>query len=107
ELRRELGDESIPFIVGEIGRWERRDITRETDPETGAAVKKSIMADHAGRINPAIAKVAEITPHCAMVSSEGLTNQDQHHFDRASQATLGERYYEAFRNFGQKKGADK
>lgn len=95
-LRAELGDDTIPFIVGEIGRWERRDTAKETDPETGKTVKKSVMADHAGRINPAIAKAAEITPRSAVVSSEGLKNQDQHHFDRASQKTLGERYYEAF-----------
>lgn len=78
-LRRELGDDSIPFIVGEIGRWMRRD------------------GDHAARINPCIGKIAEILPRCAAVSSEGLANQDAHHFDRESQRIFAARYYEAFK----------
>ena len=96
-LRKELGDETIPFIVGEIGRWERRDTKKEVDPETGKTVKTSIMADHAAKINPAINKIPEILSNSAAVSSEGLVNQDQHHFDRASQRILAQRYYEMFK----------
>ena len=79
-LRKELGDDSIPFIVGEIGRWKRGD------------------GDHAAKINPAIAKAAEIVPKAAVVSSEGLKKQDRHHFDRESQHILAQRYYEAFKS---------
>lgn len=78
-LRRELGDDTIPFIVGEIGRWKRGD------------------GDHAARINPCIDKVAEILPRSGVASSEGLRNQDRHHFDRESQRTLARRYYEAWK----------
>lgn len=78
-LRRELGDDAIPFIVGEIGRWMRPD------------------GDHAARINPCISKVAEIVPRCGVASSEGLTNQDRHHFDRESQRKLAARYYEQYK----------
>ena len=78
-LRRELGDETIPFIVGEIGRWKRGD------------------GDHAARINPCINKVAEILPRSGVASSEGLRNQDRHHFDRESQRTFATRYYEAWK----------
>ena len=78
-LRRELGDESIPFIVGEIGRWERSD------------------GDHASRINPCINKVTELLPRCGVATSEGLLNQDRHHFNRESQRTLAKRYYEAWK----------
>ena len=79
-LRKELGDETLPFIVGEIGRWKRGD------------------GDHAAKINPAIRKAAEIIPNSGLATSEGLNNQDRHHFDRDSQRMLAERYYQAFKN---------
>ena len=86
-LRKELGDETIPFIAGEIGRWMRRG-------ENG---------DHAAKINPAIAKAVEITPHAGLVTSEELKNQDQHHFNREGQKLLGARYYEAWKKLSEKK----
>ncbi len=85
-LRAELGGE-VPFIVGEIGRWQRGD------------------GDHAAKINPCINKVAEVLPKCAVVSSEGLKNQDRHHFDRAGQIELGKRYYEAWKGLCAEAGA--
>lgn len=84
-FRRELGDESIPFIAGEIGRWLRG------------------KADHAAKINPAINAAGAILPYSAVVSSVGLTNQDRHHFDRASQRRLAERYYKAMQKAGVEK----
>lgn len=79
KLRSELGDDSIPFIAGEIGRWMRPD------------------GDHAARINPAINAIPGRLAHSGVASSEGLTNQDRHHFDRASQRVLAARYYEIFK----------
>ncbi|MBR1870524.1 MAG: hypothetical protein IJ802_01735 [Kiritimatiellae bacterium] len=81
-LRSELGlGDDVPFIAGEIGRWMRKD------------------GDHAAKINPTIDSIKDIVPNSAVVLSTGLTNQDQHHFDRESQRVLAKRYYEAFKSF--------
>ena len=80
ELRKELGEGDIPVIAGEIGRWMRPD------------------GDHAARINPGIGKIPSLLPRSAVVSSEGLANQDRHHFDREAQRILGGRYYDAFKS---------
>ena len=76
-VRREIGD--VPVIVGEIGRWMRKD------------------GDHATKINPVIDALPKTVPNCAVASSEGLTNQDAHHFDREGQRVLATRYYEEFK----------
>ena len=76
-VRGEIGD--VPVIAGEIGRWMRRD------------------GDHAAKINPTINSLTNTVPNCAVVSSEGLKNQDAHHFDREGQRVLGGRYYDAFK----------
>ena len=70
----------ILVIAGEIGRWMRQD------------------GDHAARINPGIGKIPSLLPRSAVVSSEGLANQDRHHFDREGQRILGGRYYDAFKS---------
>lgn len=75
-IRAEIGD--VPVIAGEIGRWKRGD------------------GDHAAKINPAIDSLPASVPNCRIVSSEGLANQDRHHFDRASQRVLAKRYYDEF-----------
>ena len=81
EFRSQLGlDTKVPVVVGEIGRWKRKD------------------GDHAAKINPAIHECANLVANCACVSSEGLKNQDQHHFDAPSVKTLGARYYEAWKS---------
>ena len=80
ELRKELGEGDVPVIAGEIGRWMRPD------------------GDHAARINPGIGKIPSLLPKSAVVSSEGLANQDRHHFDREGQRILGGRYYDAFKS---------
>ena len=82
ELRMELGEGDIPVIAGEIGRWKRPD------------------GDHAALINPGIGRIPSHLPNSAVVSSEGLANQDPHHFDREGQRILGGRYYDAFKSLG-------
>ena len=78
-VRAEIGD--VPVIAGEIGRWMRKD------------------GDHAARINPVIDALPKTVPNCAVASSEGLKNQDAHHFDRTSQRILATRYYEAYKKY--------
>lgn len=78
-VRAVAGD--VPVIAGEIGRWMRKN------------------GDNAAKINPVINALPKTVGNCAVVSSEGLENQDPHHFDRASQRILAARYYEAFRKF--------
>ena len=72
-------DAKVPVIVGEIGRWARKD------------------GDHAAKVNPAIHDCTNRVVNCVCVSSEGLKNQDQHHFDGPSVKALGSRYYEAWK----------
>lgn len=78
KIRSVTGD--VPIILGEIGRW----------PRKGGA-------DHASKINPVLNAIPSVVPKTRTVSSEGLRNQDPHHFDREGQRVLGARYYEAFR----------
>lgn len=70
DLRKELGVPNLPFIAGEIGRW---------NPTYGQIVKK-------------IALIPDSIPYAGLVSSEGLTNIDEFHFDAASQREFGKRY---------------
>jgi hypothetical protein len=76
-VRAEIGD--VPVIAGEIGRWMRKD------------------GDHAAKINPVIDALPKTVSNCAVASSEGLKNQDAHHFDRTSQRVLATRYYEEYK----------
>lgn len=84
-LRAELGEGDIPVVAGEIGRWMRPD------------------GDHAARINPGIGRIPSFLPNSAVVSSEGLANQDRHHFDREGQRLLGGRYYDAFKSLASRR----
>ena len=42
--------------------------------------------------------IPSLLPNSAVVSSEGLANQDPHHFNREGQRILGGRYYDAFKS---------
>lgn len=69
-LRTDLGDETLPFVAGQIR-----------------------YAPHQA-INDAIAALPSHVPMTAVVSSKGLTTYDRWHFDTPSQIQLGERYAE-------------
>jgi len=69
DLRKDLEDESLPFVAGQI-------IDR---PDTKA-------------INDLIAALPSQVPHTGYVSSEGLTAMDRWHFDETSLLKLGEGY---------------
>lgn len=69
DLRADLGDASLPVVVGQIN---------------GIPL-----------INEQLAALPEQVPHTACVLSEGLKAQDRWHFDAESQLKLGERFAEA------------
>jgi Carbohydrate esterase, sialic acid-specific acetylesterase len=75
QLRKDLGEENVPVMVGELGRF------RAASTE----------------FNEALPDVVKRVPRCALVSAEGLVaNKDQLHFDAPSLRTFGTRYAEAF-----------
>jgi hypothetical protein len=72
------GDPSLPFIVGQLGRF------REMTPGRLA-------------VNAAHENVPRHVPNTRFVSSEGLNHKgDRTHFDAASARELGRRYAEAY-----------
>lgn len=74
DLRTDLGDNNIPFIAGEVGKWNNRGLG----------------------VNPKIRMVKDSIPHADYVSSDGLTSinlpKNDPHFDTYSQRVLGGRY---------------
>jgi len=74
-LRRDLGAEDVPVIVGELGRFR---------PENAA-------------MNAVLAGLPATVPRCAFVDAAGLTDQgDRTHFDAPSLRLFGRRYAEAW-----------
>ncbi len=83
-LRRDLGDENIPVIIGEIG--------------TNIADRYG-LGDRPVKINAVFGEIAKELPMCAVASSEGLTlNSDFLHFDAVSLRTFGHRYFNAYKS---------
>lgn len=75
-FRETLDDPDLPFIVGQLGRFDGRpwDARRE-------------------QVNRAHETLPDRVPHTAFVTSQGLTPKpDSVHFDAASARTLGRRY---------------
>lgn len=74
DLRTDLGDNNIPFIAGEVGKWNNRGLG----------------------VNPKIALVRDSIPYADYVISDGLTSinleKNDPHFDTYSQRVLGGRY---------------
>jgi len=80
-LRRELGAPDVPFVLGQIGRFDA-----------------APWGAHTARVDAAHRAVAASVPRAAFVSSGGLTSKpDNIHFDSASLREFGRRYYAAFR----------
>lgn len=87
-LRKELGKEDIPIIIGEISE----DIT-----------EKWKVGNRPGKLNAILNEIAKEVPYCHIASSKGLTlKSDGIHFDAASCRILGKRYSDEFLNI--KKG---
>lgn len=75
-IRRELGAEHLPLLVGELAEF-----TRPLLPQLD-------------KINEGIRRMPEALPRCALVRTEGLTsNRDGVHIDAASLRTFGLRYF--------------
>lgn len=71
DLRKDLGNENIPFVAGEIYEGYR----------------------NAGYFNPELQKISEKIDNAYWVSSKGCgSNPDKLHFSREGQILLGERY---------------
>lgn len=80
DLRKDLGNDSLPFIVGQISQWNWTNTEAGTKP-----------------FNDMIVHVADFIPHTACASSVGLTpfiGEDDPHFDAKSQQLFGARYAE-------------
>lgn len=79
-LRRELGAESLPLIIGEIAEY-------RTDKE-----------DRPARINAQYREIVKKLPCSALVSAKGLSMKaDGVHFDSVSLREFGKRYFEEYR----------
>ena len=79
-LRTELGDPSLPFVIGQLGQF----------PRSGWSAAKV-------RVDSAQRAVAATMPGVAFVSSDGLHHRgDSLHFDSASARELGGRYAAAY-----------
>lgn len=79
-FRTELGNPSLPFIIGQLGRFEGR-------PWNASYIE----------VDAAHRRVATVVPNVAFVSSEGLgDNGDNLHFSADAARELGRRYAEAY-----------
>ena len=82
DFRRDLGDEKLLFVAGELAHWRKYSDGRDAN----------------AAFNEMIDKIATFLPHSAVVSAEGLKplNGDlkDPHFDRESQLIFGKRYGE-------------
>lgn len=81
-LRRDLGDETLPIIIGELSeqiapKWER--------------------GDRPVKLNRVFAEIAAELPYCAVAPSGGLSMKpDGIHFDAVSCREFGKRYFKAY-----------
>lgn len=78
KVREELGNDRLPFVVGEIGRF---------------------WLETAEKLNPIINSFAEDINDCVVASSSGLEHFDNLHFAFKSANEFGRRYYEAFAKY--------
>ncbi len=88
DVRKDLGDAQLPFIVGNLAEFYG----------TG---KDHNAPDRVARINQIkgiLRSLPEKVPHTGFVESTGCTSPDHHmvHFDRKSYITLGQRYTNVF-----------
>ena len=82
-LRRELGAEELPLIIGELSevigeRWR--------------------LGDRPKKMNAIYRDLAKELPACDIATAEGLTlKKDELHFNSVSLRTFGKRYFEAYK----------
>lgn len=81
-LRKDLGAENIPLIIGELSQNE-----------------VVCRLNEQAQMNAQYHEIAKILPCCSVVSSKGLTMKaDKVHFDAVSLGEFGKRYYQAFKS---------
>lgn len=86
-LRRDLGGEPMPIVIGELSE---------------KITEKWNVADRPAKMNRAFYEIAEQLSPCAVVSAEGLSlKADGIHFDSASLREFGKRYFEAYKTIGE------
>ncbi len=83
-LRKDLGDENIPIIIGDLSE------------NIGDAYN---YGDRPKHMNKIFRDIAESIPMCAVASSKDLTlNSDRIHFDSPSLRIFGSRYFDAYKS---------
>ena len=76
QLRSDLDAQTVPLVVGELGRF---------------------YGHGPDAFNTMLGRLARRVPLCGLASSEGLADKgDKTHFDTPALKTFGERYYQAF-----------
>ena len=81
-LRRDLGNNELPVIIGEL--------SENISPDWR-------LSDRPARMNRIFKEIAAELPFCRVASAEDLTlKADGVHFDAVSSRELGKRYYKAF-----------
>ena len=82
-LRRDLGDPTLPLVIGEL--------SDKSDRE------KWKMGDRPVLMNRQYREIAEALPACGVASAEGLTlKSDGIHFDSVSLREFGKRYFQVY-----------
>ena len=80
QLRKDLGNEKIPVIVGELGRF--------------AATYQNGKLKYMDIVNEALRTMPSVIENCGFASSEELTHRgDSIHFSSASYRIFGKRYF--------------
>ena len=84
-LRKDLGNEKLPVIVGELGRF--------------AASYQNGKLKYMDIVNEALRTMPSVIENCGFASSEGLTDRgDSIHFNSVSYRIFGKRYFNEYLN---------
>ena len=85
QLRKDLGNEGLPVIVGELGRF--------------AATYQNGKLKYMDIVNDALRTMPSVIENCGFASSEDLTDRgDGIHFNSASYRIFGTRYFKEYLN---------
>ena len=83
EMRKELGAEELPLIIGELSE----NISEAWN-----------VGDRPAKMNKIFYEIADEIPYCRVASADGLSLKDDGiHFDAKSAREFGKRYYETYR----------
>ena len=85
QLRKDLGNEKLPVIVGGLGRF--------------AASYQNGKLKYMDIVNEALRTMPSVIENCGFASSEGLTDRgDSIHFNSVSYRIFGKRYFNEYLN---------